>query len=71
MTGHNRPTAGAILAFVIVAIAAMTASVAAQPADPTDAGKAVFKRANCFRSSGTAMAVAAMAAMHCRCARPS
>jgi mono/diheme cytochrome c family protein len=33
---------------VIVATAAMTASVAAQSADPTDAGKAVFKRANCF-----------------------
>ena len=26
----------------------MSASVAAQAADPTDAGKAVFKRANCF-----------------------
>jgi mono/diheme cytochrome c family protein len=48
MTRHNRPPAGASLAFVIVATAAMTASVAAQSAGPTDAGKAVFKRANCF-----------------------
>jgi hypothetical protein len=48
MTHHNRPPAGVILGFVIVASAAMTASVAAQSADPTDAGKAVFKRANCF-----------------------
>jgi mono/diheme cytochrome c family protein len=47
MTRHNWPPAGAILAFVIVASAAMTASAAAQSADPTDLGKAVFKRANC------------------------
>src|SRR5215468_3636409 len=47
MTRHNRLSAGVALA-VIVATAAMTASVAAQSADPTDAGKAVFKRANCF-----------------------
>jgi mono/diheme cytochrome c family protein len=48
MTGHNRSPAGAIIAFVVVATAAMTASAAAQSADPTDAGKAVFRRANCF-----------------------
>src|SRR5262245_42642254 len=48
MTRHNRLAAGAILARVIVASAAMTAVVAAQSAAPTDAGKAVFKRANCF-----------------------
>ncbi len=47
MTRHNRPPAAAIVAFVIVATAAITASADAQSADPTDAGKAVFKRANC------------------------
>src|SRR5215468_10132623 len=47
MTRHNRLSAGVAVA-VIVATAAMTASAAAQSADPTDAGKAVFKRANCF-----------------------
>jgi mono/diheme cytochrome c family protein len=47
MTRHNLHAAGAFLALVIVATAAMTAS-AAQSADLTDAGKAVFKRANCF-----------------------
>src|SRR5580692_9556399 len=48
MTRLYRLPAGTIVAFVIVATAAMTASAAAQSADPTDAGKAVFKRANCF-----------------------
>jgi len=48
MTRHNRSPAGAIIAFVVVATAAMTTSAATQSADPTDAGKAVFKRANCF-----------------------
>jgi mono/diheme cytochrome c family protein len=48
MTRLNRLPAGTIVAFVIVATAAMTASATAQSADPTDAGKAVFKRANCF-----------------------
>lgn len=48
MTRLNRLPARTIVAFVIVATAAMTASAAAQSADPTDAGKAVFKRANCF-----------------------
>jgi len=47
MTRHDGPPAGTILALVIVAIAAMTASVAAQSVDLADAGKAVFKRANC------------------------
>ena len=47
MTRHNRLTARALLAFVVAATAAMTASAAAQSADPTDAGKSVFKRANC------------------------
>src|SRR5215468_7359668 len=47
MTRHNRLSAGVALA-VIVATAAMTASVAAQSADSTEPGKAVFKRANCF-----------------------
>jgi mono/diheme cytochrome c family protein len=48
MIGNNGPRVGAILALAGIALAAMTASVAAQSADPTDAGKAVFKRANCF-----------------------
>jgi mono/diheme cytochrome c family protein len=48
MTRHNRSPAGALLAFVVIATAAMTTGAAAQQADPTDAGKAVFKRANCF-----------------------
>jgi mono/diheme cytochrome c family protein len=48
MTRHNRLSAGATFAFVIIATAAMTASAAAQSADLTNAGKAVFKRANCF-----------------------
>jgi mono/diheme cytochrome c family protein len=48
MMRHNRSPAGAIIAFVVVATAAMTTNAAAQSADPTDAGKAVFRRANCF-----------------------
>jgi mono/diheme cytochrome c family protein len=47
MTRHNRFPRGAILALVIAATAAMNAGAAAQSADPTDPGKAVFKRANC------------------------
>jgi cytochrome c551/c552 len=39
---------GAMLALAVIATIAMTPRVAAQSADPTDAGKAVFKRANCF-----------------------
>src|SRR5215470_9592536 len=46
MTRANRSAAGSILVFAIAATAAMT-SAAAQSADPTGAGKAVFKRANC------------------------
>lgn len=38
---------GAFVAISVIAIAAMTANVSAQSADSTDAGKAVFKRANC------------------------
>ena len=37
-----------MFALAAIAIVAMTASVAAQSAQPTDAGKAVFRRANCF-----------------------
>src|SRR5258708_33607343 len=48
MTRKNKPRVGAILALAGIASAATTASVAAQSADPADAGKAVFKRANCF-----------------------
>jgi mono/diheme cytochrome c family protein len=48
MIRNNRPPVGAILAIAVLAFAATTANVAAQSADPTDAGKAVFKRANCF-----------------------
>ena len=48
MAWHNRPPAGAILAFVVYTTAAMTAYSAAESVDPADAGKAVFKRANCF-----------------------
>ena len=39
---------GTLLALAVIAMVATPASVAAQSADPTDAGKAVFKRANCF-----------------------
>jgi mono/diheme cytochrome c family protein len=48
MTRNNKLPAGAILALAAIAIVAPTARVSAQSADPTDAGKAVFKRANCF-----------------------
>src|SRR5215468_7650812 len=48
MTRHNRSPAGAIIAFVVVATAAMTTTAATQSADSTEPGKAVFKRANCF-----------------------
>ncbi len=43
MIGLNR--AGA--AFVMLATAAIATGASAQSADPTDAGKAIFKRANC------------------------
>lgn len=45
MTQNNK--LGAVFALAVIATIAMTASVAAQSADPTEAGKAVFKRANC------------------------
>jgi mono/diheme cytochrome c family protein len=48
MTRNNQPPAGAILALAVIALAAATIGVAAQSADPTAAGKAVFMRANCF-----------------------
>ncbi len=48
MKRHDLPVAGALFALVVIATAAMTASGVAQSADPTDAGKAVFRRANCF-----------------------
>ena len=48
MTRTNRLPTGALLAFVIVATTAVMAGAAAQLPDPTAAGKAVFKRANCF-----------------------
>src|ERR1043165_8144965 len=48
MTRLNRRPAGAFLAFAIVATVAMTTSSIAASADPTDAGKAVFSRANCM-----------------------
>ncbi len=48
MTKSEKPPVGAILAIAAIALAVTTASVAAQSADPTEAGKAVFKRANCL-----------------------
>lgn len=46
MTRLGTLAAGALLALVVATVA-MTASATAQSANPTDAGKAVFKRANC------------------------
>jgi mono/diheme cytochrome c family protein len=48
MKPNNGSPLGAIFALAVIAIVAMSASVAAQSAHPTDAGKAEFKRANCF-----------------------
>jgi mono/diheme cytochrome c family protein len=48
MKTNNKTPLEAMLAIAVIAILATTASVAAQSVDPTDAGKAVFKRANCF-----------------------
>jgi mono/diheme cytochrome c family protein len=46
---RNKKTAlGVMLALAVIAFAGSTASTFAQSADPTDVGKAVFKRANCF-----------------------
>jgi mono/diheme cytochrome c family protein len=47
MTRSNKSPAGSIL-LVLIALAATTVTVVAQSADPTEPGKAVFKRANCF-----------------------
>jgi mono/diheme cytochrome c family protein len=48
MTRNNKLPAGAILVLALFAMVATTVRLPAQSADPTDAGKAVFKRANCF-----------------------
>jgi Cytochrome c len=47
MTRNNKAPLGVTLALAVIAFVAAPASVTAQSADPTDAGKAVFKRANC------------------------
>ena len=46
MNRHISFRVGGFIALVIVA--AMRTTAVAQPTDPTDAGKAVFRRANCF-----------------------
>lgn len=43
----NKTPLGAMLALALIAFVATTAGALAQSADPTDTGKAVFKRANC------------------------
>src|SRR5215510_7643860 len=48
MKRNDKTPLGAMLALAVIACAATTAGAVAQSADPTDAGKAVFKRANCF-----------------------
>jgi mono/diheme cytochrome c family protein len=48
MKRDNKTPLGATIAFAVIAFAVMTAGAFAQSADPTDVGKAVFKRANCF-----------------------
>jgi mono/diheme cytochrome c family protein len=48
MTRTNKLPAGAILVLALFAMVATTVRLPAQSADSTDAGKAVFKRANCF-----------------------
>src|ERR1700749_5107020 len=47
MTGNDTPSSQAMLALAVLAVVAATTGAAAQSADPTDIGKAVFKRANC------------------------
>src|ERR1700761_7166242 len=47
MKQNTRASLGAMLALAVIAVIAPTTGAAAQSADPTDAGKAVFKRANC------------------------
>ena len=46
MKRNNKTPLGAVLALAAIAFAATTAGAFAQSADPTEAGKAVFKRAN-------------------------
>src|ERR1700760_2078509 len=48
MKQNTRASLGAMLALAVIAVIATTGGAFAQSADPTDAGKAVFKRANCF-----------------------
>lgn len=48
MKRDNKTPLGATIAFAVIAFAATTAGAFAQSTDPTDVGKAVFKRANCF-----------------------
>jgi mono/diheme cytochrome c family protein len=48
MKRNNKTPLGATLALAVIAFVAIPTDVLAQSADPTDAGKAVFKRANCF-----------------------
>jgi mono/diheme cytochrome c family protein len=44
----NKTPLGATLALAVITCVAITGGAFAQSADPTDAGKAVFKRANCM-----------------------
>jgi mono/diheme cytochrome c family protein len=48
MKQNNKTPLGATLALAVIAVVGITAGALAQSPDPTDAGKAVFKRANCF-----------------------
>ncbi len=48
MKRTNKTPSGAMIALAVIAFVATTGGAAAQSADPTDAGKAVFKRANCM-----------------------
>src|ERR1700760_4062667 len=48
MKQNTRASLGAMLALAVIAVIATTGGAFAQSADPTDAGKAIFKRANCF-----------------------
>jgi mono/diheme cytochrome c family protein len=47
MKQNKKASLGATLALAVIAVVATTAGALSQSADPTDAGKAVFKRANC------------------------
>src|ERR1700760_4990383 len=48
MKQNTRASLGAMLALAVIAVIATTGGAFAQTADPTDAGKAVFKKANCM-----------------------